>query len=138
METKNFLLRLIYLIFSIFLLNYLAMKFYWYSSIWYFDMPMHFLGGFWLGLAILWFFKIKEISSVLILKIILGVLFIGILWEFFEVIVNNYTTQNLFNLLDTLSDLSFDVSGGMFAMLYFFKKFFFVKNDAILYNEKTL
>lgn len=138
MDSKKFLIRLVPLIFFIFLLNYLAMKFYWYSSVWYLDMPMHFLGGVWLGLAVILFFKIKEISFILILKIILGVLFIGILWEFFEVIVNDYTTQNYFNLLDTLSDLSFDISGGMFAIIYFFKKFFPIKKDIIFSNEETL
>ena len=120
--SRKFLVRLICLIFLIFILNYLAMKFYWYSSMWYFDMPMHFLGGIWLALALSWFFKIKEISLSLVIKIIFGVLIIGVLWEIFEIIVNNYTTQNPFNLLDTLSDIFFDLSGGCFAILYFLKK----------------
>ena len=109
MDAKKFLTRIVLFIFSILLLNYLAMKFYWYSSIWYFDMPMHFLGGVWLGLALLWFLKIKEISLMLIFKMILGVLIIGVLWEIFEIILNNYTTQSPFNSLDTISDIFFDV-----------------------------
>jgi len=90
MDFKRLLIRLVSLIFFIFLLNYLAMKFYWYSSIWYLDMPMHFLGGVWLGLIFIWFFKLNEIRIKVILKIILCVLLVGILWEFFENIVNSY------------------------------------------------
>jgi len=138
MDFKKFLIRLVYLIFFLFLLNYLAMKFYWYSSVWYLDMPMHFLGGVWLGLAIILFFKINKISLILILKIILGVLFIGILWEFFEVIINDYITQNYFNLLDTLSDLSFDISGGIFAIVYFLKRLLLIEENTILSEVKTL
>ncbi|MFA5827486.1 MAG: hypothetical protein WC839_03235 [Candidatus Paceibacterota bacterium] len=101
-------------------------------------MPMHFLGGVWLGLAIILFFKINKISLILILKIILGVLFIGILWEFFEVIINDYITQNYFNLLDTLSDLSFDISGGIFAIVYFLKRLLLIEENTILSEVKTL
>ena len=116
MDFKRLLIRLVSLIFFIFLLNYLAMKFYWYSSIWYLDMPMHFLGGVWLGLIFIWFFKLNEIRIKVILKIILCVLLVGILWEFFENIVNSYTTQNIFNVLDTISDILFDLSGGLFSI----------------------
>ncbi len=131
MDAKKFLTRIVLFIFSILLLNYLAMKFYWYSSIWYFDMPMHFLGGVWLGLALLWFLKIKEISLMLIFKMILGVLIIGVLWEIFEIILNNYTTQSPFNSLDTISDIFFDLSGGCFAILYFIKKIMPIKSNIV-------
>lgn len=97
------------------------MRFYWYSSIWYFDMPMHFLGGLWLGLALLWFFKIKDISLKSIFYLILGVLLIGVLWEVFEVIIDEIITGNLFNTSDTISDIFFDLAGGTFAIFYFLK-----------------
>lgn len=136
MNSRKFLIRLLSLIFIIFLLNYLASQFYWYTSIWYFDMIMHFLGGVWLGMAIIWLsFKYNFNSSIdfnFFTKIILGVLFIGIFWEIFEIVLNNYTTQNDFNILDTLSDLFFDLAGGFFVILYFFKKIMPIKK--ILYN----
>ena len=94
-------------------------------------MPMHFLGGVWLGLALLWFLKIKEISLMLIFKMILGVLIIGVLWEIFEIILNNYTTQSPFNSLDTISDIFFDLSGGCFAILYFIKKIMPIKSNIV-------
>jgi hypothetical protein len=37
--------RLVFLILFIFIFNLGAMKLYWYQSIWWFDMPMHFIGG---------------------------------------------------------------------------------------------
>ena len=83
---------------------------------------MHFLGGFWLGLAFLWFLLKENLSFALILKIILGVLFVGILWEIFELLFNNIVAQNPFNILDTSSDLFFDISGGLCAILYIWRK----------------
>ncbi len=131
MNAKKFLIRLLLLILSIFLLNYLAMSFYWYSSIWYFDMIMHFLGGIWLGLAFIWLFKIEKISFKLILKIILGVLLISILWEVFEIILDKNITGNSFNTLDTISDISFDLAGGFFAVLYFLRKIMSIKKNTL-------
>ena len=122
MDRKKLLTYLAFLIFFIFAVNYAAMKFYWYFSIWYFDMPMHFLGGFWLGLALIWLFSVKELSFKIIFKIILGVFFIGILWELFEISIDKTITQNPFNILDTISDMCFDLAGGALSIIYFFKR----------------
>jgi len=126
MDRKKLLIRLALLIFFIFAANYSAMKFYLYSSLWWFDMLMHFLGGFWLGLVFLWLF-LKENSSfpfsfTLVFKVILGVLLVGISWEIFEIIVNNFSTKNPFDNLDTISDIFFDIAGGLLATFYFFKR----------------
>ena len=85
-------------------------------------MPMHFLGGFWLGLALIWLFSVKELSFKIIFKIILGVFFIGILWELFEISIDKTITQNPFNILDTISDMCFDLAGGALSIIYFFKR----------------
>ena len=131
MDSKKFLIRLVSLIFFIFFVNYLAMKFYWYSSIWYFDMPMHFLGGLWLGLAIIWFFKVKEVSFKSIFYIILGVLLIGTLWEVFEIFIDKNITGLSFNTLDTFSDIFFDLAGGSFAILYFLKRVILITENKL-------
>jgi len=94
-------------------------------------MPMHFLGGVWLGLIFIWFFKLNEIRIKVILKIILCVLLVGILWEFFENIVNSYTTQNIFNVLDTISDILFDLSGGLFSIFYFLRYIMYIEKNTI-------
>ena len=131
MEKRKLLVRLATLVFFIFIVNYIAKEFYWYSSIWWFDMLMHFLGGLWLGLVFIWLFFGKEINSKLFLKIILGVFLIGFFWEIFEIIVNNFTIKDSFNILDTISDLCFDVAGGIFALWYFY----FSKR--IMFKEKN-
>lgn len=92
---------------------------------------MHFLGGLWLGLAFFWLFSFKELSLKLILKVILGILLIGIFWEIFEILVNKTIAQNPFNILDAVSDIYFDLAGGIFAILYFLKRIMFKQKSAI-------
>ena len=92
---------------------------------------MHFLGGFWVGLACLYFFVPKILSLKSILTILLFVLFIGVGWEIFEALVDRVITQNLLNILDLSSDIFFDLSGGALAILYFFKRIMFVKENEI-------
>ncbi|MFA6324652.1 MAG: hypothetical protein WCX46_00245 [Candidatus Paceibacterota bacterium] len=122
-DRKIFSIRIGSLVFFIFLVNCIALRFHWYSSIWWFDMLMHFMGGFWLGLVFILLFWNKIFDFNLILKIILGVLFIGLGWEFFEITVNHFTIKEYFNVLDTISDICFDIAGGIFAILYFFKNY---------------
>ncbi len=122
MNRKKLSIRLVSLVLFIFIVNFAAMKFYWYSAIWWLDMPVHFLGGVWLALAIIWLFPKEFLSSREIFKIIIGVLLLGILWELFEISVNESLLNNPFNILDTLSDLSFDLAGGLAGVLYFIKR----------------
>ena len=118
MDRKKLIKLLTYLIFFILVINFFGNKFYWYYSIWYFDIIMHFLGGFWIGLAFFYIFSPQNISGKLIFKILLLVLCIGIGWEVYEILVNDILAQNPFNFLDTLSDIFFDLFGGLCAMLY--------------------
>ena len=109
---------LVYLIFFIFITHFVATKLYWYSAIWWLDMLVHFLGGFWLGLVFLYFFPLQDKSFRSICKIFLPVFFIGIGWEVFEILVNDVIAQNLFDVMDFTSDLFFDLAGGFCAILY--------------------
>jgi len=122
MDRKKLLIRLTFLILFIFFVNFVAMKFYWYSSLWWLDMPVHFLGGFWLALASIWLFSLADKSFRSIFKIISLVLLVGIFWEIFEIMVNESISRNPFNILDTVSDLTFDLAGGLSAIFYFLKK----------------
>jgi hypothetical protein len=121
MERKTLFKNLAYLIALIFFVNYLAINFYWYYSVRFFDMFMHFLGGFWVGLFLLWFLFEENFSKTFFLKIVLGVLLVGGLWEVYEVLINNIYAQNPFDALDTASDIFFDLSGGLCAILYLWK-----------------
>jgi len=131
MNRKRFFIYLASLVFFIFILNTLAGRFYWYYSIWYFDMIMHFLGGLWLGLVFIWLFWGKEFNLKLFLKIILGVLLISVLWEIFEIIFNNILVGDPFNFLDTISDVFCDLAGGTFAIFYFLKRIMFKEKNKI-------
>jgi len=134
-DRKRLFKTLAFLIFIIFIIDFFAQRFYWYLSIWWSDIPMHFLGGFWIGLAFLLFLSRKnnplEPDSQFILKNIFGVLLIGVLWEFFELYFVNHITQNYFNTLDTVSDIFFDLAGGTFSILYFFKKTIFSNKNKV-------
>ena len=121
-DRKKLLIRLASIVTFIFAINYVAMKFYWYFSIWYFDMPMHLLGGFWVGLACIYIFSLKDFNFKFILKVLMCVFLIGFFWEIFEILVDKSITQDSFNILDTTSDMFFDLAGGGLSIIYFLKR----------------
>jgi len=122
MDRKKLGKILIYLILVIFAANFVANELYWYYTIWYFDMIMHFIGGFWIGLLFFYIFPEKYSSKNVVALVALFVFMIGVGWEVFEVLVSNTFAKNPFNILDTSSDLVFDLTGGLSATFYFFKK----------------
>ncbi len=117
MDTKKLLKRTIWLILFILIANLLALKFYWYYSIWYFDMPMHFLGGFFIGLASV-YFAVSRGGKGSAFKILSVVFLVGVGWEVFEILVDETVTSHPFNLLDSVSDLFFDMAGGALSLYY--------------------
>lgn len=124
--------RLICLIFFILVINFLANKFYWYFAIPYFDMIMHFLGGFWVGLSYFYFFPIKTIFTSDFLKLLAFVLCIGLGWEVYEMLVNKAVAQNPLDYLDIGSDIFFDLLGGAVATVYFYKRIMLQLKDGPL------
>lgn len=118
MHNKRLLKYIVVLMLLMFLADKGASKFYWYNSIWYFDMIMHFFGGLWVGLFFIYVFSLSGSVSNLIFKIILSVLLVGISWEVFEFVVNNVIGRIPFNTLDTISDVLFDLTGGFFSIFY--------------------
>jgi len=124
MKRKTLFTFLSLVVVFIFFLNFVAGKLYWYSSIWWFDILMHFMGGFWLGLLFLWFFYKDLFNATLgkanFFKIILGVLVVGFGWEIYEIVVNDIFAKNTFDLFDTSLDMVCDLTGGIVAY-YFFK-----------------
>lgn len=123
MKRKTLLAFLALFVSFIFILNFIAGKLYWYSSIWWFDILMHFLGGFWLGLVFLWFLyndlHKPQLSKDNFIKLILGVLFVGFGWEIYEIIVNDLLAKNTFDLFDTSLDMICDLTGGITAYYFF-------------------
>lgn len=131
MNKKKLLIRLASLVFFIFIVNTLANKFYWYSSIWYFDIPMHFLSGAWLALLLIYIFPLSNFSLKSIYRIVLGVLFLGIAWELFELVFTNYIADNPFYIIDTMSDIFFDIAGAFTGVLYFLKRIVFKRESNV-------
>jgi len=110
-------------------LQILAVMFSLYMFYWWFDIPMHFLGGFFVGILSLWsfFFAINYHGSpVTPLKVlvvgVLGALLVGLVWELFE--YESGLTWNAIGSyqLDTIKDLTMDVLGGYTAYVYFVLK----------------
>ena len=87
---------------------------------------MHFTGGVWLGLVFVWFLNKRgqplDLNFSLIIKASAWILLVGVGWEVFEYYFINYVAQNGFDRFDTISDLLLDLSGGLCAILYLWKK----------------
>ena len=112
--------------FIIAFLHSVAVAFYLYSFYWWFDIPLHFLGGFCAGLISLYFYsyfhqrKERTMTSFRVLVVVIGsVMTVGFVWEFFEYFagiasnaLGNYT-------FDTAKDLIMDMLGGYASYLYF-------------------
>lgn len=105
-------------------------KFYWYWTIPWFDMVMHAAGGFAVGLIILTLAKaytpeIIALRTPLVVLIAVSITgLIGIGWEFYEFLYDIYFGRGYQSMLqlgvvDTLSDLFFDLSGGLIITLLF-------------------
>ncbi len=106
------------------------MTFHWYSIVWWFDMPMHTLGGVWVALAGLFVFKYRRITHEDISKpqklffiSLMSVIVVGVLWEVFEFGVQTTGIVELANLTDSFSDVCFDLLGGILGTLYFIHRY---------------
>jgi hypothetical protein len=125
MTRKNIFSLVAGIVLFIFILNSLANMFYWYSSVWYFDLFMHFLGGAWLGVFFIWYFYNnlleKGFNKENFIKNILFVFLVGFLWEIFEIVFNNIIAGHSFDSYDTFTDLIADLLGGIFSFISFKK-----------------
>jgi len=116
----------------LFLASLGAYFFYWYTTIWYFDMPMHFIGGYFIGIALMYILGYrlqvtgfnkenidnnKNLNTKYLILILLA-FFIGFLWEVYEFAVDAYFNTHLIVLLDSFSDLCFDMAGAVTAFFF--------------------
>ncbi|HSE56981.1 MAG TPA: hypothetical protein VLB02_02770 [Candidatus Paceibacterota bacterium] len=122
---KTLVLRALLLVLFIFAVNALAMKFYWYTAMLWFDMPMHFLGGVFLALAtgVCLSRQLLEKPFRQVLPILLiSVLCFGVLWELFEYSVQTVIRfAQLANIPDSFSDLFFDMLGGSIGAIFVYR-----------------
>ena len=105
-------------------LQYLANAYYLYYRWWWSDVVMHFLGGLFIGVGVLWWLRF-EIPIGIRTRIprfataFLLVLLVGVSWEIFEWYTNSYNATNY--VLDTASDILMDVCGMLAAYLVFLR-----------------
>lgn len=101
----------------------IAYSLYW--SLWWYDIVMHFLGGLWIGLIALWFYKAfageEAESGKGYLVALVTVVVVGILWEVMEILAGLTLTQANYEM-DTVLDLIMDVAGAVFASRLVFRK----------------
>ena len=118
---------------------------YWYWIYLWLDMPMHFLGGFWVAMAFVYLISkyqfpvsnefLKQNSLSFFIVILSFVAFIGVSWEFYEFFSDivffskGYLRIMQFGAADTIKDLFFDLLGGsVFLLIY---RLIFKKKDII-------
>jgi hypothetical protein len=107
----------------------LATYFNLYFFVWWFDTPMHILGGVLVGVVMLTFYnelctrRIFQKKNLIAWAILVaGVLFVGVAWEYFE-----YAKGITFNTigsyrLDILKDIGMDMLGGLIAGIFILHK----------------
>ena len=96
--------------------------------IWWFDIPLHFLGGVWACLFVRYVYvrcglELQGNGNKIALFVffVSSVMLIGVAWEFYEFIFDN-----MGSLSDTMADLFLDLAGATAAaaigVMTFFKK----------------
>ena len=127
MQAKSFPTVLAVWIVVLAIINGLATAYYWYWSMPWFDMPMHFFGGILAaGCALWWLYSRKGHSFPKFLPLLMICIFaalsVGLLWEIFEGVVSFNSTGHINEMTDTMSDLFFDSLGGVMVARFYIGK----------------
>lgn len=126
---KNKLLLISFLtILFIAVFHYLSIKYSWYWTFRWLDIPVHILGGFWVSLTTIWVcLKAKHIESIydykkkVLFLMLVSVLSIAIFWEVFELVFGVTSLEKYGYWQDSLSDISNGFVGGIISFIYFTK-----------------
>lgn len=86
-----------------------ATKYFLYWHYVWLDVPVHFLGGLWLGLLSAWLLSSRQLP-VSYVRVMLTVLIVSIGWEVFEIAAGVPIEKNF--VFDTSLDLVMDILGG--------------------------
>ena len=95
-------------------LNLVAIGFYFYWTISWFDYLMHFLGGLTLATVVIWMLKLENRSYKNFITLFIIVMIAGVGWELIEY-VYNLTDSTEPYAIDTTKDLVMDAVGTVAA-----------------------
>ncbi|OGG57672.1 hypothetical protein A2765_06050 [Candidatus Kaiserbacteria bacterium RIFCSPHIGHO2_01_FULL_56_24] len=115
---------------SIAVVHIIALQFYLY---WHFPLLnriVHFAGGLWTALLLVWLLRFRRHEPRLF-KIVLGAFLIGVAWEIFEVAIGMTRDSDNY-ALDTTLDLLMDTLGGFGG---FFVARWLRERDTIISHE---
>lgn len=120
------------LLYIILILHILGNVFEWYYTIPNFDTLMHFLGGFWVAMFLVYLikkyakdlFKQNKLKKILFL---IGItMIIGFFWELYEFLADTFIFNKALlmqqSVVDTITDLMADFSGVFLYVLVKFTK----------------
>lgn len=88
-------------------------------TLWWYDIPMHILGGIWAGLFGAWALLFVDVRPSLRVFLV-GALVVGAGWEVFEYVFHMGGNPHMSYPIDTLKDLIDDALGGLIG--YFIAK----------------
>jgi uncharacterized membrane protein YjdF len=113
--------------FFLLLINDTAMRLYLFSGYPWIDIPLHILGGFSVGLAVIGLLRIvyntREAynQAPKLLYIVIGTLFVGIAWEYVEWYYHASVAFGGDFWFDTYKDLLMDTLGGILSYICFYQ-----------------
>ena len=96
-------------------LHFVAIEFYFYWTLWWYDLMMHTLAGFSGGLIVLWFLRSLD-NFIIISLVLISVMIAGVAYEVFEYIYDIIPPGNYWQ--DTIFDIVSDGVGAILACLY--------------------
>src|SRR3989338_175095 len=96
----------------IFVLHLISLRNDYYWLILWYDIMMHFLGGVWVVLVLIWLNQLKAAAVVLTFKRVLTtIVVVGLAWEIYELLFNQTFIDAKGYGLDTVLDLIMNTVG---------------------------
>ena len=102
-----------------------------FFHIWWYDIPLHFLGGLAIAMAVLYVYYFAGLFAPVaaprrfFLLALIAAIVVGIIWEIFEYVSGfTFTTGDKY-VLDTLKDMGMDILGALVAYIYYMRHYNF-------------
>lgn len=126
MSKKQLLIISFFTIILITIFHFFSIKYNWYWTYRWLDIPVHIVAGFWVSITTLWVsLRTRHIDSIIgyrskaLFVMLISVLAVAILWELFELIFKLTSFYDKGYWQDSLGDILNGFAGGIMAFLYF-------------------